>query len=107
MTYSFSLPIEIGRERYHDFSTDLWTGGPYAEDRSAQYAIGVVGFAGNVLCKNRTDLETLISLFLCARGRRSGFQFVPFNIRFGRDDLSIGYTGNESFQAPMSFVGLV
>ena len=107
MSYSFSLPIEIGRERHADYSTYVWRGSPYAEDRAAQYAGGLVGFAGNVLCKNRTNLETLIALFLCARGRRSGFQFEAFDVRFGRDTLSIGYTGNESFQAPMSFVGLV
>lgn len=107
ITYSFALPIEVGRERYADFSTAIWGGSPYAEDRLPQYADGFVGFAGNVLCKNRTNLETLISIFLCARGRRSGFQFEAFNVRFGRDQLSIGYTGNESFQAPMSFVGLI
>ena len=106
LSYTFPLPIEIGRERYADFSTYLWTGGPYAEDRSAQFTDGYTGFAGNVLCSNRADLETLISLFLCARGRRSGFQFEAFNVRFGRDDLMLGYTGNESFQAPMSFVGV-
>ena len=107
ITYSFSLPIEVGRNRFADFSTAMWRGSPYAEDREPQYADGFVGFEGNVLCKNRTNLETLIASFLCARGRRSGFQFEVFNVRFGRDTLSIGYTGNESFQAPMSFVGLV
>jgi uncharacterized protein (TIGR02217 family) len=107
LSYSFTLPIEVGRERYADYSTYLWTGSPYAEDRSAQYAVGLVGFGGNVLCSDRTDLETLLSIFLCARGRRSGFQYEAFNVRFGRDDLMLGYTGNESFQAPMSFVGLV
>lgn len=107
ITYSFALPIEVGRERYADFSTAIWGGSPYAEDRLPQYTDGFVGFAGNVLCKNRTNLETLTSIFLCARGRRSGFQFEAFNVRFGRDQLSIGYTGNESFQAPMSFVGLI
>lgn len=103
----FPVPVEVGRERYQDFSTYLWTGSPYAEDRSAQYAAAVIGFGGTALCSNRTDLEALMGLFLCARGRRSGFQYDGFNVRFGRDDLSIGYTGNESFQAPVSFVGLI
>jgi uncharacterized protein (TIGR02217 family) len=107
LTYSFALPIEVGRERYADYSTYLWTGGPYAEDRSAQYVVPITGIDGNVLCANRADLETLLSLVLCARGRRSGFQFEASNVRFGRDALTIGFTGNESFQAPMSFVGLV
>jgi len=82
-------------------------GGGYSEDRFAQYSSGLVGFEGNVLCADRTDLETLLSAFLCVRGRRTAFQREAFNVRFDRDALVIGYTGNESFQCPLGFVGII
>lgn len=106
ITYEFPMKLEVGRQRYWDFSTYLVQGGGYSEDRFAQYANGVIGFAGNVLCKNRADLETLLSAFLCVRGRRTAFQREAFDVRFDRDALVIGYTGNESFEAPLGFVGL-
>jgi uncharacterized protein (TIGR02217 family) len=106
IAYEFPLPLEVGRERHHDFSTYLVQGGGHSEDRFAQYANGVVGFAGNVLCANRDDLEILLSAFLCVRGRRTAFQREGFDVRFDRDALVIGYTGNESFECPIGFVGL-
>jgi uncharacterized protein (TIGR02217 family) len=106
ISYEFPLKLEVGRQRHHDFSTYVVQGGGYSEDRYPQYANGVVGFEGNVLCKNRADLDTLLSAFLCVRGRRTAFQREGFDMRFDRDALVIGYTGNESFEAPMGFVGL-
>lgn len=107
ITYEFPLPLEVGRNRYQDWSTYVVQGGGYSEDRFTQYTSGLVGFEGNVLCADRTDLETLISAFLCVRGRRTAFQREAFNVRFDRDALVIGYTGNESFECPMGFVGIV
>jgi uncharacterized protein (TIGR02217 family) len=107
ITYTFPLPFEVGRNAYQDWSTYVVQGGGYSEDRFPQYSNGLAGFEGNVLCANRTDLETLISAFLCVRGRRTGFQREEFNVRFDRDALVIGYTGNESFQCPIGFVGIV
>jgi len=106
IAYEFPLKLEAGRQRHHDFSTYVFQGGGYSEDRIAQYGNGVVGFEGNVLCKDRTDLETLLSAFLCVRGRRSAFQREGFDVRFDRDVLTIGYTGNETFECPIGFVGL-
>jgi uncharacterized protein (TIGR02217 family) len=106
IAYEFPLKLEVGRERYHDFSTYLVQGGGHSEDRFSQYANGVVGFSGNVLCKDRNDLDTLLSAFLCVRGRRTAFQRESFDVRFDRDALVIGYTGNESFECPIGFVGL-
>ena len=106
ITYNFPLPLEVGRKRYQDWSTYVVQGGGYSEDRFQQYGVGAVGFEGNVLCKNRTDLETLISTFLCVHGRRTGFQYDPFNVRFDRDALVLSYTGNESFQCPLGLVGV-
>ena len=106
ISYEFPLKLEVGRERYHDFSTYLFQGGGHSEDRFSQYANGVVGFGGNVLCKNRDDLDTLLSAFLCVRGRRTAFQREGFDVRFDRDALVVSYTGNESFQCPVGFVGL-
>jgi uncharacterized protein (TIGR02217 family) len=107
ITYNFPLPFEVGRNAYQDWSTYVVQGGGYSEDRFAQYSNGLAGFEGNVLCADRADLETLLSAFLCVRGRRTGFQREAFNVRFDRDALVIGYTGNESFQCPLGFVGLV
>jgi len=106
ITYEFPLKLEVGRERHQDYSTYVVQGGGYSEDRFPQYTDGVVGFSGNILCKNRADLETLLSAFLCVRGRRSAFQRESFDVRFDRDSLTLSYTGNESFQCPMGFVGL-
>ena len=106
IAYEFPLKLEVGRQRHHDFSTYVVEGGGYSEDRFAQYANGVVGFAGNVLCKSRAELETLLSAFLCVRGRRTAFQREGFDVRFDRDALVIGYTGNESFECVIGFVGL-
>lgn len=106
INYEFPLPLEVGRNRYADYSTYVVQGGGYSEDRFAQYATGLTGFEGNVLCQDRADLETLLSAFLCVRGRRTAFQRESFNVRFDRDALVIGYTGNESFQCPIGFVGI-
>jgi uncharacterized protein (TIGR02217 family) len=106
ITYEFPLKLEVGRNRFQDFSTYIIKGGGHSEDRFSQYVNGVVGFAGNVLCKDRTDLETLLSAFLCVRGRRTAFQREGFDVRFDRDALVIGYTGNESFECDLGFVGL-
>jgi hypothetical protein len=106
ITYNFPLPFEVGRNAYQDWSTYVVQGGGYSEDRFPQYSNGLAGFEGNVLCADRADLETLISAFLCVRGRRTGFQREEFNVRFDRDALVIGYTGNESFQCPLGFVGI-
>jgi len=107
ITYEFPLPIEVGRERTEDYSTYIYRGGGYSEERIAQYTLGAVGFAGNCLMENRNDLETLLSTFLCVRGRRTAFQREGFAVRFDRDALVIGYTGNESFEAPIGFVGVL
>jgi len=106
ITYEFPLKLEVGRQRFQDWSTRLVQGGGYSEDRFQQYPNGVVSFEGNVLCKDRADLETLISAFLCVRGRRTAFQREGFDVRFDRDALVMSYTGNESFEAPLGFVGL-
>lgn len=106
ISYNFPLPFEIGRNRFWDFSTYIVQGGGHSEDRFPQYASGAIGFEGNVLCKSRDELETLISAFLCVRGRRSGFQYEAFDVRFDRDALVIGYTGNESFECPLGLVGI-
>lgn len=104
ITYAFALPLEIGRERHQDFNTHMAVGGGYSEERIAQYSGGFVGFAGNVLMSDRTDLETLISLFLCVRGVRSGFQRETFNMRFGQNYLNLSFTGTDSFECPISLV---
>lgn len=107
MTYSLALPVEsepVPRLRMQDWNTYIWTGAAYAEDRETSYSGGYVGFMGNIMASNRTNLDTLLSLFLCARGRRSGFQYEGFNVRLGRDDLNLSFTGNESFQASMPLV---
>lgn len=104
ITYAFALPVEIGRRRLQDFSTYIVRGGGYSEDRVAEYNQGLVGFAGNVMLSNRTNLETLLSLFLCVRGTRSGFQYETFNMRFGNPSLRLSYTGNESFECPVSLL---
>jgi uncharacterized protein (TIGR02217 family) len=106
ISYSLPLPLEVGRQRHHDFSTRMVQGGGYSEDRFQQYPNGVVGFAGNFLCQNRAALETLISTFLCVRGRRTAFQREGFDVRFDRDALIMSYTGNESFECPIALVGL-
>lgn len=106
ISYEFPLKLEVGRERYHDFSTYLFQGGGHSEDRFSQYANGVVSFGGNVLCKDRNELDSLLSTFLCVRGRRTAFQRESFDVRFDRDALLIAYTGNESFQCPLGFIGL-
>ena len=110
ITCSLDLPVESDpnpRSRFQDYSTYIWRGSPYAEEREAAYGVGgYLGFEGNILCSSRANLETLISLFLCVRGRRSAFQYEAFNVRFGRDDLNISFNGNESFQASMPLIGI-
>src|SRR4030095_3584905 len=91
INYEFPLPIEVGRERYQDYSTYIYDSGTYAEDRVTQYGGPFVGFSGHCMMRDRAALETLLSTFLIVRGRRSAFLREGFNVRFGDDQLSLSY----------------
>lgn len=104
ITYAFALPLEIGRRKGQQFSTDISRTDTYAEERTPLYSAQKLIFGGTCMLENKADLETLISLFLCVRGPRTAFQYESLNVRFRNDALRIRTVGTNAYECEVEFV---
>lgn len=104
ITYALPVALEVGRRRSQHWSTYVHAGGGYSEHRETQYAARKSGYAANAIIPTKAVLESLISLFLCVRGRRTKFQYDSLNCRFERDDLGIRTTGTNAYEADIALV---
>ena len=107
ITHAFPLPVEVGRARRPVWQTYVSAAGiGYYEEREPTYASNKLIVEGVALASTRSELDSLLALFLVARGRRSAFQYEATNYRFGSDYLPINATGHDSFEADISLVSV-
>jgi len=94
--YTLTLPVEVGRRRRKLWNTHVYQTGTM-EERTQQWATGRTFFdAAVALLKDRTSLDTLMALFLVARGRRSRFTYDTYGVRFAVDRLVCRNTGSQA-----------
>lgn len=107
LSYTLSLPIEVGRSATPIWNTRLYTTGTMEERTQYFTEDRVLYDPAVILLDGETDLNTLISLFLIARGRRSAFTFQSATCRFASDYMNIRRTGSSStYEASMPIIEL-
>lgn len=103
---SYPLTIDLGIDQQPNWSTRIATTG-FHEEREQDLAAERVIFRNAVgHCATEADLDSILSLFLIARGRRSGFLYGGLDYRFGADILILERTGYGSYRAATPLVRL-
>jgi len=106
LSYTLSLGMEVGRVATPLWNTRLYTTGTM-EERTQYFSADRVLYDPIALqLTNATDLTTITSLFLIARGRRSAFTFDGVTCRFASDYLNLSFTGNGTYQALVPIIEL-
>ena len=103
---SFPLSIDLGIDNQQNWSTRIASTG-WMEDRQQDFAAERVIFRNAVgHVKTEAELDSILSLFLIARGRRSGFLYGGLDFRFGTDSLVLERTGYGTYRAYTPLVRL-
>lgn len=106
LSYELTLPIEVGRSASPIWNTRLYTTG-VMEERTQYFSADRILYDPIViLLSDDTDLNTLLSLFLVARGRRSAFTYASATCRFASDYLNLRRTGVGTYEAGVPIIEL-
>lgn len=106
LSYELTLKLQVGRAASPIWNTRLYTTGVMEERTQYFSADRILYDPIAVLLKDATDMHTLISLFLIARGRRSAFTYAGATCRFASDYLNISRTGTNTHAATIPIIEL-